>query len=152
MECKNANKPHTWGELKPGNFEPFPKNPHIARIFTQMGRSEELGTGIQNVFRYNKIYSDTDNNLFIEDDVFVTTVPLKIFKKLNVPLNVPLNERQEEIIHIINDNSKITQIELSETFSVNRETIKRDLNKLQEANIIKRTGSRKTGYWEIINK
>jgi len=54
--CKNANKPHQWGALKPGNFEPFPKNPHIAQIFTQMGRSEELGTGIQNVFRYNKLY------------------------------------------------------------------------------------------------
>jgi len=29
-----------------------------------MGRSEELGTGVQNVFRYNKIYSKTDKNIF----------------------------------------------------------------------------------------
>lgn len=63
---------------------------------------------------------------------------------------MPLNDRQKEIIKIIKDNSKITQIELSEIFNVNRETIKRDLNKLQEAKIIKRVGSKKTGYWKII--
>jgi len=131
--CKNANKPHQWGVLKPGNFEPFPKNPHIAQIFTQMGRSEELGTGIQNVFRYNKIYSNTENNDFIDDDIFITTVHLEIFKDPNienVPLNVPLNNN----------------------YNVNEKTIKRDLQYLQEKNIIKRIGSKKTGYWKIINK
>ena len=65
---KNANKPHIWGILKPGNFEPFPKNPHIAQIFTQIGRAEELGTGVQNVFKYNKLYSKTSNNLFKEEN------------------------------------------------------------------------------------
>lgn len=158
--CKNANKPHNWGELKPGNFEPFPKNPHIAQIFTQMGRSEKLGTGVQNVFRYNKIYSNVDKNKFIENDIFVTTVPLKVFKETNVPLNVPLNEplnvplndRQNNILKDINKNAKITQTELADKYNVNRETIKRDLKQLQELKIIKRTGSRKTGYWEITNK
>ncbi len=48
-----------------------------------MERSEELGTGIRNVFRYNKIYSNVENNDFIEDDIFVTTVLLEIFKELN---------------------------------------------------------------------
>jgi len=149
--CKNANKPHQWGVLKPGNFEPFPKNPHIAQIFTQMGRSEELGTGIQNVFRYNKIYSNTENNDFIDDDIFITTVHLEIFKDPNienVPLNVPLNNRQKDILK----NNKITQLELANNYNVNEKTIKRDLQYLQEKNIIKRIGSKKTGYWKIINK
>jgi ATP-dependent DNA helicase RecG len=46
VETKNANKPIFIGQLLPGKFEPFPKNPNIAQIFTQMGRSEELGTGV----------------------------------------------------------------------------------------------------------
>ena len=47
LETKNANKPHLYGQLLPDTFEPFPKNPHLAQIFTQMGRSEELGTGLR---------------------------------------------------------------------------------------------------------
>lgn len=115
-----------------------------------MGRSEELGTGVQNVFRYNKIYSNVDENKFIEDDIFVTTVPLKILKETNEPLNEPLNDRQKEIIVLIKNNKHIIIKDLMDNLNAGRETIKRDINKLQEANIIKRVGSRKTGYWEII--
>ncbi len=149
--CKNANKPHNWGKLKPGNFESFPKNPHIAQIFTQMGRSEELGTGVQNVFRYNKLYSNVNKNEFIEDDIFITTVPLKVFKEKNVPLNVPLNERQKKIINDISADKHMIQAELANKYNVNEKTIKRDLLYLQDNKVIKRIGSKKTGYWEIIN-
>jgi ATP-dependent DNA helicase RecG len=37
VETKNANRPHLYGQLTPDNFEPFPKNPHIIQIFTQIG-------------------------------------------------------------------------------------------------------------------
>ena len=63
---KNANRPHTYGQLLPTKFEPFPKNPHIAQIFTQMGKSEELGTGIRKVYKYSKAYSGSDEILFEE--------------------------------------------------------------------------------------
>ena len=76
LEARNANRPHLYGFLTPDNFEPFPKNPHIAQIFTQIGRSEELGTGIRNVYRYTPLYSGSDKIVFQEEDVFVTTVPL----------------------------------------------------------------------------
>jgi len=32
----------------------FPQNLNIANIFTHLGRSEELGTGIKNLFKYSK--------------------------------------------------------------------------------------------------
>ena len=76
VETKNANRPHLYGQLTPDNFEPFPKNPHIAQIFTQMGRSEELGTGIRNVYKYTHLYSGSNQILFQEEDIFVTTIPI----------------------------------------------------------------------------
>ena len=76
VETKNANKPHLYGQLLPDNFEPFPKNPHIIQIFTQIGRSEELGTGVRNVYKYTKAYSGEDNIEFEEKDVFISQVPL----------------------------------------------------------------------------
>ena len=78
VECKNANKPHFIGQLFPGQFEPFPKNPNLAQMFTQMGRSEELGTGVINVYKYSKAYSGSDEIVFREDDIFITRVPLKV--------------------------------------------------------------------------
>jgi ATP-dependent DNA helicase RecG len=76
VEAKNANKPHLYGQLLPNNFVPFPKNPHIAQIFTQIGRSEELGTGVRNVFKYSKAYSGSEKVEFREEDVFIVEVPL----------------------------------------------------------------------------
>jgi len=49
---------------------------------------------------------------------------------------------------IIKDK-KIAIDELCKINKVGRSSI-RDLNKLKKLNIIKRTGSDKTGYWEII--
>ena len=76
VETKNANKAILVRQLFPGKFEPFPKNPNIAQIFTQMGRSEELGTGVKNVFKYSKAYSGSDEIIFEENDVFITKIPL----------------------------------------------------------------------------
>lgn len=67
VETKNANKPHLYGQLFPKTFEPYPKNPHIAQMFTQIGRSEELGTGVRNVYKYSKAYSGSDNIQLLEE-------------------------------------------------------------------------------------
>ena len=53
---KNANKPHLHGALEPSNCESFPKNPHLAKFFVQLGKAEELGTGIRKIFKYSQLY------------------------------------------------------------------------------------------------
>lgn len=142
-----ANKPHKFGFLIPSNYQPYPKNPDIARIFTQIGYSEELGTGIINVFKFSEPYSNSTKIIFKDDDIFITEVPLKVIFK-----NVPVNNRQKQIINDIKLDKQYTQTELAKKHNVNKETIKRDFKKLKELNIIKRIGSDKTGYWKIIKK
>ena len=142
---KNANKPHHWGELKPGDFEPFPKNPHIAQIFTQMGRSEELGTGVRNVFRYNKIYSGTDNNTFVEDDVFITTVTLKVLKNSNDGLNDGLNDRQLNTLKKIKEMPGVKVKELSYLLGIPIDTLDRYIHIFVNKNLVERRGSKRTG-------
>lgn len=73
---ENSNKPHSNGTIDPANFSPFPKNPTIARFFKEIGRVDELGSGVRNTYKYNKIYSEADPT-FIEGDVFKTIIPLK---------------------------------------------------------------------------
>ncbi len=72
---ENSNKPHGNGIIDPNNFSPFPKNPTIARFFKEIGWVEELGSGVRNIYKYNKIYSGADP-IFIEGDVFKTIIPL----------------------------------------------------------------------------
>ena len=171
LEVKNANKPHVYGLLSPDNFEPFPKNPHIARIFTQMGRSEELGTGLRNVLKYCKAYSGSSDFQFIEEDVFITRIPLPNYDyqsdikhdrvsevnsdplndPLNDPLSGPLNQRQLRLIQIIREGNNITQEQLAGTLQVSLKTIKRDIETLKNKQLIRRAGSRKTGGYVIIN-
>lgn len=40
-----------------------------------IGWVDKLGSGVGNIFKYNKIYSDSEP-IFIEDDLFKTIIPL----------------------------------------------------------------------------
>jgi len=175
VETQNANKPHMYGQLFPETFQPFPKNPHIAQIFTQLGRSEELGTGLRNVYRFSKAYSGSDNIIFLEEDVFKVYVPLsdiqagyvengasgnlrdKVGENVtdNVTDNVTENvteNRLEQIFKILRNTPTISFNGLSEQIHVARMTIYRDIEKLKKMGLIKRIGQAKGGYWEVIEK
>ena len=99
VETKNANRPHLYGQLLPDNFEPFPKNPHIAQIFTQMGRTEELGTGIRNVFKYSQFYSGNNHIVFKEEDVFISIVPLEENTKSDDSVNAIFVDTVPDMVH-----------------------------------------------------
>lgn len=68
----------------------------------------------------------------------------------NVPVNVPVNKTQKKILGLLLENNKFTYDNLAEKLKVNRKTIMRNINNLKEKNKIKRIGSDKSGYWEII--
>ncbi len=72
---ENGNKPHGNGIIDPEDFSPYPKNPKIAKFFKEIGWVDELGSGVRNIYKYNKIYSGADPE-FIEGDVFKTIIPL----------------------------------------------------------------------------
>lgn len=76
VEVTNTNNPHASGQLLPDNFVPYPKNPLIAKFFIQLGRVDELGSGILNVCHYLKDYSPVREPQFIEDKLFKTVVPV----------------------------------------------------------------------------
>jgi ATP-dependent DNA helicase RecG len=74
---ENGNKPHGNGMIDPEDFSPYPKNPKIAKFFKEIGWVDELGSGVRNIYKYNKIYSGADPE-FIEGDVFKTIIPLTV--------------------------------------------------------------------------
>jgi len=72
---ENSNKPHGHGLINPTHFSPFPKNPVIAKVFKEIGRADELGSGVRNLFKYSKAYSGKNPKLF-EGDTFKISIPV----------------------------------------------------------------------------
>ena len=73
--AENSNKPHGHGLIDPANFSPFPKNPVIARFFKEIGRADELGSGVRKLFKYCRHYSGGKTPELIEGDIFKSIIP-----------------------------------------------------------------------------
>lgn len=72
---ENSNKPHGHGLINPADFSPFPKNPSIAKVFKEIGRADELGSGVRKLYKYGNIFSGADPQL-LEEDIFKIIIPL----------------------------------------------------------------------------
>lgn len=86
VEFKNPNIPHGCGPIDPKHFTPHPKNPTICKFMIQLGRYEELGSGVNNVTKYLPFYAPKAGvPSFIEADMFTTIVPLEPLQKPVIP-------------------------------------------------------------------
>lgn len=69
VRTENSNKSHGFGPINPNNFSPYPKNPVIAKFFSEIGFADELGSGVRNIMKYGQQYGDSTPEL-IEGDIF----------------------------------------------------------------------------------
>ena len=67
-----------------------------------------------------------------------------------IVVNDPVNDRMNRVLQILEQNKYSTRDQLADASNVSIETIKRDLRKLRDQGKIKRIGSDKTGYWEVL--
>ncbi|MHB2153448.1 Fic family protein [Calditrichota bacterium GD2] len=94
---ENANRPHGYGIITPANFSPFPKNPVIARFFREMGRADELGSGVRNLFKYYHAFSDRPPEL-LEGDIFKIVVDVSKIARQAAPQITSQDERIKRIL------------------------------------------------------
>jgi ATP-dependent DNA helicase RecG len=78
VETVNANNPHGYGPIDLNNFAPFAKNPALAKFFIQIGRMDELGSGVLNVNRLIREYTPDGKVEFIEGVTFKTIVYVSV--------------------------------------------------------------------------
>ena len=72
----NWSRPLFEGRIDPNNFTPRSKNPILAKFFTNIGRADELGSGVRNLYEYTGIYTNGGEPELIEGNIFKTIVPL----------------------------------------------------------------------------
>jgi ATP-dependent DNA helicase RecG len=73
MYTANANRAETGDMITPDNFRPNPKNPIISSFFRNIRLADELGSGVRNLYRYGKLYSNKTPQL-IDGDTAKDTV------------------------------------------------------------------------------
>jgi ATP-dependent DNA helicase RecG len=161
VETANANNPHGEGPIDPANFVPFPKNPSIAKFFIQLGRAEELGSGILTTNRFVKEYSGKGKAVFTEGPTFKTVIPLPdqkgiattettngpindaINDTINGPISDSIKDRLSKAVKLFFEKPGMKVNELVENLEVSERTAKRDLEKIR--GLVEYRGSKKTG-------
>ena len=128
----------------------IPRNKLIANVFYKAGFIENWGRGFDKVIK--GFWVAGIELPVVENEFGGTSVHIqrKVEAKPDVVNDVNITERQKQIITIISSNPQITGIELSKELSVSRRTITEELSVLKEKNILKRSGSNKNGYWEVL--
>ena len=63
-----------------------------------------------------------------------------------------LGETREKIINYLYDDSKTSTRQLSENLGISTTAVDKNLKFLKENGYIKRVGSAKGGYWEVLEK
>ena len=170
MYVENASRASKDGLITPDNLEPNPKNPIIAAFFRNIGHSDQLGSGVRNLFKYTKFYSGQIPEL-IEGDIFRITVPLndkysfdyeigsgttekttpKTTEKTTDKLPIKLTPTEKKILEVVSVNPNITQAQLATHIGITSDGIRYAIKNLKAKGILGRTGSRKNGSWIIID-
>ncbi|HZX47822.1 MAG TPA: RNA-binding domain-containing protein [Nitrospirota bacterium] len=166
VETGNASNPHGEGPISLDNFTPFSKNPLICKFFTQLGRVDELGSGVLNVNKYLPVYAPGKRPQFIEGNSFKMIIPLDETMSTKVTVSGgtvsdivndtvsdtvsdTVKERMSKIIIILEQNPGLRSKELSEKTGVTPVTIRRDMQKMQSVGLVVFKGSPKVGGYYL---
>lgn len=147
LRTENWCRPRRHGSILSDEFTPYPKNPLIANFFTTMGRSDTLGSGVKNLYKYTPIYSGGGKPELFEDDVFKISIPLNENAVEEAKLETELSEREQIVYDMICRNPRISVDEIAAHLDVTRRTILRDVQEIKKKVFL--VYSKKEAIWKL---
>ena len=160
MLADNANKALQPGHITLQNLCPRPKNPVIADFFHAIGRADELGSGVRNLYKYVSLYSGAEP-VFEEADVFTLTIPLD--DEHSPEAGLPGNNVasliakkhllfRKAIMEAIRANPRVSAKTIAERLgTVSAAQVRTQLDKLQSEGLIRREGpTGNGGRWVLL--
>lgn len=152
------------GTLAPGQTmegfylgESVPVNDKLSEIFLQLHISEKSGRGVPKITEtYGKdVFNFRENSI-------VVTIPFNRISRVGNKLGYKvgkkadtrkkLNARRQQILSEMRDNPNVTTAELEILLSVSKTAVENNLSFLRNNDYIERVGSKKTGYWKVIDR
>ena len=126
------------------------RNRELMRVFHDLDLVEQLGSGMKRIM---EVY---DENIFefTEHFMFVTFPFAEGFSENNTKNNTKkdfaLNEKEQKVLDFMANDKNATAEKIAELLKSTTRTAQNYLKSLQNKGAIKRQGSKKTGYWEIL--
>lgn len=103
FRTENANITKKIGKINLNSYQPYSKNPKIAKVFREIGFADELGSGVKNMYKYTKIYSGGEPELK-EDDIFRAYIPI-----IDITEQQNLTKSNDQVVTKSNDIDKILE-------------------------------------------
>lgn len=134
------------------------RNKVLIRIFKEAGFIEQWGMGIQKIMNLCE-KKGLKRPEIIETGMFVKVILYReVANNKNRTINSNNKNRTinsnnkviDEIIKILEENPEITRRELSPKLDLSEASLQRILSKLKKMGKIKRIGSKKGGYWQVM--
>jgi ATP-dependent DNA helicase RecG len=132
LKTENWCIPRRQGNIMSDEFQPYPKNPVLQRFFANIGRTDTIGSGVKNLYKYTPIYSDGGKPELFEDDVFKITIPLNKEATETAKEQKSLSDRQQAIYDMICDNRHLTVEQVMAEFDISRATVFREYGKIKK--------------------
>jgi len=134
----------TVDQLIRGDYSPSIRNKQIATVFKEAGIIEKYGSGIKRVLEaFNKY--DLPQPIFEE---IQSGFKVSVFK--TTQKTTQKTQTRNQILALLSKNPKMTREDLARTLAKSPNTVKGHIAKLKSEGRIKRIGSDRNGYWEVI--
>jgi len=154
----NWSRPQFEGRIDPNDFTPRSKNPTLAKFFVHIGRADELGSGVRNLYEFTRIYTNGGEPELIEGDVFKIIVPIALQEdkaQIKVDLNVdrqPLNRTliENAVLDYIKNHPQATLEEIADATGRTLYAIKTAVKQLKNTGTLSRHGAKKNGRWIVL--
>jgi len=168
IRTENWNRSQQYGRIDPNNYKPQSKNPIIARFFVNIGRADELGSGVRNLYKYVDMYTGGAEPELVEGDVFETIVPLAsvivgdmadkvadmadIMADMADILTVVEREFLEKLMEHFKESEWIDNATARDVSQKSPTSVKRYLSRLAELGILVTSGENKGRRYQLAGK
>lgn len=129
------------------------RNRVIARVFRELGLMEEWGSG------YRRVMAACQSGGYPAPDwrelgsafrvTFYPHPEITALSETYVPVNVPVNERQQWFLNQLGEGKKVKIADLAHRWNVAEKTAKRDIAALKKQRVIEFVGPPKTGKYRL---
>ncbi|MBI9031445.1 DeoR family transcriptional regulator [bacterium] len=140
------------------------RNKILAPIFKTCNLIEKWGSGFKKILEQMRNYPELELKIlepsnatqiqfikkdFVGEKARTSEKTGKVSEKTE-KVSEYSRKTSEKIVSLIQNNANLTIGEMSDLIGVSTRTIERNINKLQQQKQIKRIGSDRKGYWEVL--
>ncbi|MDR1878241.1 MAG: putative DNA binding domain-containing protein [Bacteroidales bacterium] len=127
-------------------------NPLIAGVMFRSGQIEAWGRGIERIIKLCIEDKLPEPEFIITQRTFTISFHIRDNRHVEETAKLPdepINEKQKQIVDLINLNPKITVNEMVDMIGLSQRTIKYAIQSLKRSGILERIGARRNGYWKV---